>query len=129
MRLLLDTHVFLWANAAPARLGERRALLEDPATERLFSAASSWEIAIKVGLGRLELPEDPSTWVPARVRAIAASPVAVEHEHALAVAALPPHHGDPFDRLLVAQARSLGVPILTADRGFGAYDVEVLTIG
>ena len=129
MRLLLDTHVFLWLNDDPRRVGDHLDLLHDPATERLLSAASVWELAIKVGLGKLQIPEPVDTWVPSRVRATATSPIAVEHDHAVRVASLPDHHRDPFDRLLIAQAQALGVPILTADRAFGRYDVEVLSIG
>lgn len=128
MRFLLDTHVVLWAQADRARLGPQLEVLEDPAHERLVSAASSWEIAVKVGVGRLALPEPPERWVPTRLRAMAATLVAVEHDHALRVAALPPHHRDPFDRLLVAQAQALDVPIMTADPLIGRYEVEVLAV-
>lgn len=126
--MLLDTHAFLWATGFPHRLGDQRPLVEDEGTEVLLSAASSWEIAIKFALGRLSLPEPPARYVPDRVRALAATPVAIEHAHALAVADLPLHHRDPFDRLLIAQARTLAVPIVTADFAFAAYDVDVLPI-
>lgn len=128
MRVLLDTHVFLWANVEPDRLGSQRALVEDPDVERLVSAVSTWEIAIKVGIGRLTLPDPPLRWIPDRLRALAATPVAIEHLHAIAVAELPLLHRDPFDRLLVAQARVLDVPILTADTEIARYDVETLLI-
>ena len=128
MNVLLDTHIFLWLQTEPERLGDRRALVEDSRTGLLFSAASSWEIAMEHALGRLPLPEPPERYVPARMRAIAAQPVAVEHSHALAVAALPKLHRDPFDRLLVAQAEALGVPILTADDAVAQYPVETLLI-
>jgi PIN domain nuclease of toxin-antitoxin system len=126
VRPLLDTHVFLWLQTEPERLGEHLALVEDRRTELLFSAASSWEIAIKHGLGKLALPEPPERYVLDRIRAIGATPVAVEHGHSLAVASLPPLHGDPFDRLLVAQADALGAAILTADPGVAEYPVETL---
>jgi PIN domain nuclease of toxin-antitoxin system len=128
VRLLLDTHVFLWLNTEPERLGEHLALVEDQSSELLFSAASSWEIAIKHRLGRLPLPEPPQRYVPARMRAIRAQGLPVEHPHALAVADLQPLHRDPFDRLLVAQARLLDVPILTADPLVARYPVKVLMI-
>ena len=128
MRVLLDTHVFLWLNTDPERLGEHLSLIEDQHSELLFSSASSWEIAIKYGLGRLALPEPPERYVPARMRAVGASAVAIEHTHALAVAALPPLHRDPFDRLLVAQAGLLGVPILTADPVIAEYPVQTLMV-
>ena len=126
MRLLLDTHIFLWANQSPDRLGPWREVVADAGNELLFSAASSWELAIKVAIGRLELPEPVEVYVPSRIAAIGATGVAVEHRHALGVAGLPMHHRDPFDRLLVAQAAYLGVPILTADPVFEAYPIEVL---
>lgn len=129
MRLLLDTHVFLWLHTARKRLGKHLELLEDPHTERLLSAVSSWEIAIKYALGRLPLPEPPQRYVPSRMRAIDAVAVPIEHSHTLAVAALEPLHSDPFDRLLVAQASLLDVPILTADPAIARYPVRTLLVG
>lgn len=129
MRVLLDTHVFLWLHTEPERLGDHLRLLENPRNVRLVSAASSWEIAIKSSLGRLSLPEPVARWLPARLADIGATPVPVEHAHALAVAELPRHHRDPFDRLLVAQAQLLGVPLLTTDRQIARYDVDVLLVG
>jgi PIN domain nuclease of toxin-antitoxin system len=128
VRFLLDTHVFLWLLAEPERLGGQIGLLEDPANELFLSAASSWEIAIKSKLGRLDLPDDPRTYVPDSMRAIGVDPLSVEHSHALAVCDLPPHHGDPFDRLLVAQGRALRLPIVTADIQIALYDVETLLV-
>jgi PIN domain nuclease of toxin-antitoxin system len=126
MRILLDTQVFLWLQTQPERLGAQLAVVEDPDSELLLSAASSWEIAIKHALGRLPLPEPPERYVPSRMRDIGAHPVAIEHQHALGVAALAPLHRDPFDRLLVAQGRALDVPILTADAALAAYPVATL---
>lgn len=128
MRVLLDTHVFLWLHTEPERLGEHLALVEERRNELLLSAASSWEIAIKYAIGRLPLPEAPERYVPERMRAVGARGLPIEHTHALAVAALPPLHGDPFDRLLVAQAGLLDVPILTADPTVADYPVQTLTI-
>lgn len=128
MKLLLDTHVFIWLQREPERLGERIGLLEDLDNDLLVSAVLAWEIAIKHQLGRLQLPEPPQTYVPERVRAIKAESVPIEQAHALAVASLPALHRDPFDRLLIAQARSLGVPILTADQAIAAYPVETLMV-
>lgn len=128
MRLLLDTHVFLWLQTEPERLGAHLPAVEDESTDLLVSAASSWEIAIKHGLGRLELPEPPGRYVPDRLRAIDAQPVAVEHAHALAVASLPRLHRDPFDRLLVAQSQALDAPIVTADPSVAQYDVATLLV-
>jgi PIN domain nuclease of toxin-antitoxin system len=128
LRVLLDTHVFLWLQSEPTRLGPHLRLVEDPRNERLLSAASSWEIAIKYGLGRLPLPEPPQRYVPTRMRAIGASALPIEHSHALAVAELEPLHRDPFDRLLVAQAQALDVTILTADTAVAQYAVRTLLV-
>ncbi|HSZ04372.1 MAG TPA: type II toxin-antitoxin system VapC family toxin [Solirubrobacteraceae bacterium] len=128
MRLLLDTHIFLWLNTEPERLGEHRSLVEDRRSQLIVSAVSSWEMAIKYALGRLPLPEPPERYVPERLRAIAAEALAIEHTHALAVAALPRLHRDPFDRLLVAQAGLLDVAILTADPQIAQYSVRTLLV-
>ena len=129
MKVLLDTHIFLWLHSERKRLGEHLSLLEDHQTELIFSAASSWEIAIKYALGRLPLPEPPQRYVPSRMRAIGAVAVPIEHSHALAVAALAPLHGDPFDRLLIAQGQLLDVPIVTADSMIAQYPVRTLLVG
>ena len=129
MRLLLDTHVFLWLNTQPERLGDRLSLVEDRRSEIIFSAVGSWEIAIKHALGRLPLPEPPERYVPSRMRSIGATGLAVEHSHALALASLPSLHRDPFDRLLVAQSMLLDVPILTADAMLTRYPVRTVMVG
>lgn len=129
MRLLLDTHVWLWLQFAPERLGGALLLAEDPANELLLSAASSWEIAIKWALGRLTLPEPPAAYVRDRVVTTGVIPVPVHHSHALAVASLPPHHRDPFDRLLVVQAIAEGASLMTADPSLRPYDVALVWAG
>lgn len=129
MRLLLDTHVWLWLQYEPERLGGALAVAEDPANELLLSAASSWEIAIKWALGRLTLPEPPATYVPDRVISSGVVPVPVHHAHALAVAGLPAHHRDPFDRLLVVQAVAAGASVVTADAALRPYDVDLIWAG
>jgi PIN domain nuclease of toxin-antitoxin system len=112
LRLLLDTHVFLWWCADDARLGEvERQAIRDGANEVSLSAASVWEMAVKQALGRLQIPE-PASAVVTRL-GIARLPVTFEH--AEATAALPPLHRDPFDRLLVAQARIEGLTLVTRD--------------
>lgn len=127
MRLLLDTHAFLWAAARPERLGRQQQLVADPQTTLMLSAVSSWEIAIKHALGRLPLPEPPAQYVPHTMQRLTVASLPIEHAHALRVAGLPLLHDDPFDRLLVAQAQHLGLPILSADTLISRYDVEVLT--
>jgi PIN domain nuclease of toxin-antitoxin system len=124
--ILLDTHALLWAAAEPERLGRHADLLATAGAEVLVSAASAWEIAIKASLGRLPLPHDASRWVPATIRRLAFTAIPVEHATALAAGELPMHHRDPFDRLLVAEARRRDVPILSADPAIREYDVEVL---
>ena len=128
MRILLDTHIFLWLHTEPERLGDHLDLMEDQRNTAVVSAVVSWEIAIKNGLGRLPLPESPERYVPERLRAIGAESLPVEHTHALAVAKLPLLHRDPFDRLLVAQAGLLDLPILTADPRVDAYPVRTLLV-
>ena len=127
MRILLDTQCWLWMNASPERFRPAtRDLVETDATELLFSAASAWEIAIKYSLKRLQLPMSPGDYVESRLRQTRATPLPISHSHALWAGELPPRHRDPFDRLLVAQAQLEHVPILTADRTFQLYDVDVL---
>ena len=127
MRILLDTQCWLWMLAEPERFSEAsRRLLIARENELFFSAASAWEISMKYDLGRLTLPAPPAASVPPLMAKTGVTPLPVLHEHALAVAGLPPHHRDPFDRLLVAQARVERLPILSADRTLEAYDVEIL---
>jgi PIN domain nuclease of toxin-antitoxin system len=126
VRVLLDTHCWLWLQVAPERIAEPELrMLESPESEPLLSAASAWEIAIKYALGRLPLPSPPGEYVPDRMRSSGVAALAVEHRHALQVATLPLRHRDPFDRLLVAQAQLEGIPILTADAQLEAYEVEI----
>lgn len=125
MRILLDTHIWLWTLVSPARIrGPARRLVTDPGNDLLFSAASAWEIAIKYRLGKLPLPEPPHEFVPPRLLRDSIATIPVEPHHALHVAILPDHHDDPFDRLLVAQAMLEKLTIVTADRKLEAYDVE-----
>jgi PIN domain nuclease of toxin-antitoxin system len=112
LRLLLDTHAFLWWCADDPRLAEvERQAIRDGANDVFLSAASVWEMAIKQSLGRLELPEPPS----AAVARLGIGRLPVAFEHAEATAELPPLHRDPFDRLLVAQARIEGLTLVTRD--------------
>lgn len=126
MNLLLDTHVWLWLQVSPSRLGPRAlGLVADPRSTLLLSAASSWELAIKHALGRIRLPAPPSQYVPDRMRSSGVRGLAVEHAHALVVAELPPHHRDPFDRMLIAQARLEKLTLVTADREFEPYGIPI----
>jgi PIN domain nuclease of toxin-antitoxin system len=126
VKFLVDTHCWLWLQASPERLSpELLSQLENPGSDLLLSAASSWEIAIKYALGKLPLPEPPSRYVPRRMTASGTRGLAVEHAHTLRVAELPAHHRDPFDRLLIAQAQIEKLVLVTADRQFEHYDVKI----
>lgn len=125
MRVLLDTHVWLWWRAEPRRLRDDvRALLTDRSNEVRFSAISGLEIGIKYALGKLDLPEPPATLIPPRLRADSIQVLPVRLEHTLRSTALPLHHRDPFDRVLVAQAQLEGLTLLTADNWIQSYDVD-----
>ena len=127
MRILLDTQCWLWMLSAPERLSApARERLTAPQHDLFLSAASAWEIAIKHSIGRLTLPMGPAEYVRSRLERSRTQPLAITHDHALQVATLPPHHRDPFDRLLIAQAQIERLVIMTADRQFSAYEVEVI---
>ena len=126
--MLIDTCVFLWMRMAPDRLApDVQELIVDKTNDVLFSAVSSWEIAIKYAVGRLQLPQPPSVFVAERIASSELTPIAVEHSHALRVASLPMHHRDPFDRLLIAQAAEMQVPVVTDDHSFSPYEVDVIS--
>ena len=128
-RILLDTHIWLWSILSPEKLGdEGRVLIEDADNELFLSAASSWEISIKYGLGRLPLPEPPETFILQRLIRDDIKPLGVEHHHACRVSALPGIHRDPFDRILIAQAQTEDLLLITADQQIEAYDVELILI-
>lgn len=121
MKLLLDTHLLLWAADAPQKLGKAaRKLIDAPENEPMFSAASLWEIAIKSGLGRSDFQVDASV-LRSGLLDNGYVELPITGAHAVAVAALPPLHRDPFDRMLVAQAMAEGVTLLTADPEVAAY--------
>ena len=121
MNLLLDTHLLLWAASEPQRLSVKaRTLLLDPANQLVFSSASLWEISIKNGLDRPDFNIDPRRlWRMLLVNGYRELPVT--SEHSVAVNDLPPLHKDPFDRILVAQARVEGLTLLTADKLVAKY--------
>ena len=122
MRLLLDTHIVLWAMADDARLPRALRDAIAGAAALFISAATVWEVAIKASLGKLDVPADLFD----RALAAGAQPLPITWTHARAVAGLPPHHADPFDRLLIEQARAEGLVLVSVDRQFGAYDVALL---
>ena len=121
MKVLLDTHVLLWAAVMPSRLrGGARSLIENPATEVVFSAASLWEVAIKRGLGRKDFDVDPRLLRRGLLEQ-GYTELPVIGAHAVAVDLLPPIHKDPFDRILIAQAQVEGITLLTADDVVARY--------
>lgn len=121
MNFLLDTHLLLWAAGAPERLSAKaRSLLLATETRLIFSAASLWEISIKRTFGRADFNVDPRRfWRMLLVNGY--TELAVNSEHAIAVNDLPPLHKDPFDRILVAQARVEGIVLLTVDKAVAKY--------
>jgi PIN domain nuclease of toxin-antitoxin system len=127
MRLLIDTHVFLWYITADPRLPATfAAAIREPANEVYLSVASIWEAVIKHGLGKLPLPASPADYLPQQRHdhGIAALPIdegAMTH-----LANLPPLHRDPFDRLLVAQALQHGLTVVTVDTEVAAYPLTLL---
>lgn len=128
MRVLIDTHIFLWLFLEPKRISQQiREFLEDNFTNEIYvSHVTAWEIAIKYGVGKLELPQTPELFVPDRIRRAGFLHLPIKIQHVLQVHNLPPIHKDPFDRLLVSQARIENLTILTADPNFAKYQIKVL---
>lgn len=125
MSLLLDTHILLWwLSDDPLLPAAAREAIASPENEVIVSAASAWEIAIKKSAGRLDAPDD-------LVEALEANDfetLPITPAHAIAAGTLPPHHSDPFDRMLIAQARTDGLTLITVDKRFPQYDVELLPL-
>jgi PIN domain nuclease of toxin-antitoxin system len=123
LRLLLDTHALLALLSSDYSISpDARAALERPDTQLVVSVVSVWEIAIKRSIGKLQAPDD----IIARIDEAGAETLAITARHAHAVGELPLHHGDPFDRLLIAQAKLEGCAIVTGDRAFAAYGVPIV---
>lgn len=121
MKLLLDTHLLLWAASEPKRIPKSaRILIEDPENEVMFSAASLWEITIKRGLGRQDFRVDPRVLRRALLDN-GYSELPITSEHVIHIEQLPPKHKDPFDRVLIAQAVVEGITLLTNDQKLVAY--------
>jgi PIN domain nuclease of toxin-antitoxin system len=121
---LLDTHVLLWALGQPRRLGKVRALIEAPETVVFVSAVSAWEIELKRALGKLSAPDD----LEAQVRAARFAELPLRMSHVARLRSLPPHHRDPFDRALVAQALVEDLTLVTADPLVRRYPVRSLPV-
>ena len=124
MRLLLDTHSFLWFIAGSDKISvAARDLIEDSANEPSLSMASLWEMAIKVSIGKLKLAQPFEKLIPEQMKLNGIGMLNIRVEHVSQVVQLPFHHRDPFDRLLIAQAQVEGMPIVGADGAFDAYTV------
>lgn len=127
MRVLLDTHACIWAVDDPGRLGQQAmGAIEDPANELLLSAGAIWEMAIKIGLGKLSLSVPFRQWMDQAIDDLGVRILPITVEYAEVQSRLPRHHGDPFDRLLVAQAQVEQVPIVSDDPMFDRYDIRRL---
>ena len=112
MKLLLDTQCWLWIFSSPD---------PDETNEILLSVASIWELGIKLAIGKLSIPEPIDGYLAKRLVSLRAKPLAITATHALRAAALPPHHKDPFDRMLIAQSQTEGITIVTTDLAFNQY--------
>ena len=130
MKYLLDTAVVIHNLIAKSRLNRPALqLLADDSAELYLSAASSWEITIKFGTGKLKLPHPPSEFVVRAIQLMSLQPLDITHSHVAALEKLPNYHRDPFDRMLIAQAQAEGLVLLTADRNLEKYQVETLWCG
>jgi PIN domain nuclease of toxin-antitoxin system len=130
MKYLLDTNIWLWSIDSVGRINQTGLdILSNSSEEIYFSAAAVWEVSIKAGLGRLHLPSPPAECVPTFTARQGLRPLPITQFHAVRVYDLPPHHRDPFDRLMIAQAIAEEMAILTSDRVFEKYPVDVLWCG
>jgi PIN domain nuclease of toxin-antitoxin system len=125
MKFLLDTNVVLWSATGDARLNSHAIqLINSTESQTFFSSVSTWEIAIKHAHGTLSLHRDPAELVRRMIEDLQLQTLDITHRHALEAGRLPLHHRDPFDRMLVAQARVEGMTLLTSDRHLKKYQVE-----
>ncbi|MCP5099492.1 MAG: type II toxin-antitoxin system VapC family toxin [Chloroflexi bacterium] len=127
MKALLDTHTFLWWNLDSPKLSTTaRDFIRDGRNEIFVSAVTAWEIAIKFGKGRIELPEEPQHYVANRLAQHHFVGLPIQISHATHVHAMPQIHLDPFDRLLIAQSQLEGLPLVTVDSAIRQYDVTII---
>lgn len=127
MKILIDTQIFLWLFGFSNRISPNvRQLLKDPQNTIYFSAASTWEIAIKYGNGKLQLADEPKIFIPDRLKRANFNWLEINHEHTLEVAKLQQIHKDPFDRLLITQANVENFTLLSADSVFNKYAVKLI---
>jgi PIN domain nuclease of toxin-antitoxin system len=126
MKLLLDTHTFLWwITDDPLLSTKARELIADGHNKLYWSAASSWEVSIKYALGRLPLPETPEQFLPAEIEKNRIESLPITDTHAFLAGELPQHHRDPFDRMLVAQVQIESLALLSNDEQLKQYGVEI----
>ncbi len=126
MKLLLDTHTFLWWITDDPQLSTKALeLIGDGHNILYWSAASSWEVSIKYALGRMPLPEAPEQFLPAEIEKNRLESLPIIDAHAFQAGQLPHHHRDPFDRMLVAQAQVESLALLSNDQQLNHYDVEI----
>lgn len=124
MRLLLDTHTIFWSLEDPSRIGAAAmTAMANPANDRFLSAATIWELAIKVGQGKLGLSLPYRQWMEKAIADLVLILLPITVEYAERQSALPPHHKDPFDRLMIAQALVDGIPIVSVDAAFDPYGI------
>ncbi len=126
MRYLLDTHVLIWWITDDRRLSRRGGeLIQNRRNEIFWSAASSWELAVKHALGRLVFEDPPEVLIPMELEKNRIETIPILNEHAFLAGRLPPHHKDPFDRMIVAQARIESMGLITSDSALASYDIEI----
>ena len=127
MKILLDTHTFLWWITDDQRLPDHaREIISNGDNALFLSAASGWEITIKAKIGRLNLPDEPQRFIPEQMKPNFIQSLPIQMSHALHVSTLPDYHRDPFDRLLIAQSQLEEIPILSSDPQIANYQVEVI---
>jgi PIN domain nuclease of toxin-antitoxin system len=127
MRILLDTHIFIWMATEPERLSSKlKASIIDRQNTLFLSVVSIWEIQIKVALGKLDLITDLATTVDTQIKENSIEILAVDLQHIYALSDLPLHHRDPFDRLLIAQSQVEKLTLASVDQAFGLYEIDLL---
>ena len=129
MRVLIDTHIFLWFFAGTRLSQKTKDFLADTFNNEIYvSHVTAWEISIKYGVDKLELPDAPEIFVPDRIRRARFLELPIKLKHVAAIHNLPPIHKDPFDRLLISQAKAENLHILTVDPNFAEYQIDILNI-
>jgi len=126
MKALLDTRAFLWAISGDEKLSRRAGEIFSGPSDLWLSVASVWEILIKVQIGKISLPKPAGPYLTKKLVENQIEMLPISLDHALRIEGLPNHHSDPFDRMLIAQSLEEGLPLVTADRVFSRYPVEVI---